>query len=175
MKYKYFSQIFISADFFTNNYCIDTRYLKVNLELINKFRNNNENFRKNKLNPEEPICKLLELKNNYKILKGVDTYCKKKFIYASRIHNSDALPTSCSNTLLSSFLNLFLKHAFQIRFYFLFFQRLHVDSSLPKNWYVYIYGCTMRMNCCVRQNFNFLLIFNLFSFHSQCHSDCLVL
>ena len=73
MKYKYFSQIFISADFFTNNYCIDTRYLKVNLELINKFRNNNENFRKNKLNPEEPICKLLEPKKKYNLLKVKNT------------------------------------------------------------------------------------------------------
>ena len=46
IKFKYASQICTSAYFFINNYCIVTRTLKIDLELNNKFLNNNENFMK---------------------------------------------------------------------------------------------------------------------------------
>ena len=73
MKNKQTSQICIPADFFINNYCIVKGTLKINFELNNKFLNNNECFRKNNQNSEEPICKVLKLKNRYKLLKVNNT------------------------------------------------------------------------------------------------------
>ena len=46
-KMKYKNTLHKSAYFFRNNNYIVTRTLKINLELDNKFLNNNENFRKN--------------------------------------------------------------------------------------------------------------------------------
>ena len=69
MKYKHALQTAYQKIFFIHIYCIVTRTLKINLELNNKTLNNNEDFRKNNQNTEEPICKFLEPKNEYKLLK----------------------------------------------------------------------------------------------------------
>ena len=67
-----FKKMHISR-FFINSYCIVTRTLKINLKLNNKFLNNNENFRKNNQNSDEPKCKFLKHKNKYKVLKVINT------------------------------------------------------------------------------------------------------
>ena len=48
IKHKQASQICITADFFIDNYYIDTRTLKINLKLNNKFLDINENLGKKK-------------------------------------------------------------------------------------------------------------------------------
>ena len=77
IKFKHASQTAYQLIFFIHNYCIVTRTLKINLELNNKTLNNNEDFRKNNQNTEEPICKFLEPKNKYKLLKVKNANCMK--------------------------------------------------------------------------------------------------
>ena len=69
IKYKHASQTAYQLIFFIHNYCIVTRTLKINLELNSKTLNNNEDLRKNNQNTEKPICKFLEPKNKYQLLK----------------------------------------------------------------------------------------------------------
>ena len=65
MKYKHASQTAYQQIFLQ----IIVVWLQF-LELNNKFPYNNDNFRKNNQNSEEPMCKVLEPKNKQK-LKGI--------------------------------------------------------------------------------------------------------
>ena len=112
------------SKYFINNNCIITRTLKVNLKLNIEFLNsNNENFRENIFNSEEPICKFWNIEKNTKYLKVF---------------------VNCKNKVQKRFTNMHISQ-FLINNYYIIKKTLKINLYLFINFLIAI--CTIIKNC----------------------------